>query len=114
MQPDAFERSFALPDDFGVAKGRDLGGTKTINNVTAAHRPVLSESKRMKYSKIRKGAKAEGIVLKRRKGSRLPFQHRKCAAAHRPDVQQAVSSEGPSHPRLIAGRTHKRQRSGRD
>ena len=23
MQPDAFERSFALPDDFGVAKGRD-------------------------------------------------------------------------------------------
>ena len=33
-------------------------------------------------NKIRKGGKAVGIVLKRRKGSRLPFQHMKCAATH--------------------------------
>ena len=74
MPPDVFERSFALPGDFGVAKRRDFLVAKTINNVPAAHRPVLSESKRMKYSKIRKGAKAEGIVPKGRKGSRLPFK----------------------------------------
>ena len=46
MPPDVFERSFALPGDFGVAKGRDFWVVKTINNVPAEHRPVLYESKR--------------------------------------------------------------------
>ena len=46
MPPGAFERSLALPGDFGVAKGRDFVAAKSINNVPAAHRPLLYESKR--------------------------------------------------------------------